>query len=458
MKSSRHRRYLALGCVASLALLGACGSDDSGDDTSSDDRLQLRVFSFEPGTDQASFDMLDERIAQFEEENPDIEVIPEEYKWDPASFAAQLAGGTLPDVFQFPFTDGRTLAADGQLANLDALVAELPYADEFNPNVLDAGRGPDGDVYAIPVDAYGLGLMYNRALFEEAGLDPDAPPTSWDEVRDYAAQIAEATGQAGYAQMGQSGTGGWQLTAATYARGGLMEEVAADGTVTSTVDGDATADALQFLHDLRWEANALGSNVLFDWGTINQAFAAGQVGMYTTGADVYNALVQVNAIDPEIFGMTVVPTEGSGGVLGGGNLAGVPATASDEVQAAAVKWIDFYLLGKYTSEEAAVADAKTRAETDQPVGTPGLPLFSDELLDQYNEWIAEYVNVPLDQMTGFTSQIGDQKVITEPTGATQEVYAALDTAVQAVLTDQSADIPALLSQAQTDAQAAVDRS
>ncbi len=100
------------------------------------------------------------------------------------------------------------------------LVTTLPYADKFNPNVLATARTTRATSTACRPQAYGIGLQYNRQLFEQAGLDPDQPPTTWDEVRAAAKQIAEKTGQAGYVQMSQSNTGGWQSTIATYARGG----------------------------------------------------------------------------------------------------------------------------------------------------------------------------------------------------------------------------------------------
>ena len=47
-------------------------------------------------------------------------------------------------------------------------------------------RTPTARSTACRPPSYGIGLHYNRALFEEAGLDPDQPPTTWDEVREYA--------------------------------------------------------------------------------------------------------------------------------------------------------------------------------------------------------------------------------------------------------------------------------
>ena len=334
----------------------------------------------------------------------------------------------------------------------------LPYASKFNPNALATAQDANGHIFGLPRQAYGIGLQYNRDLFTQAGLDPDKPPTTWDEVRADAKAIAEKTGQAGYIQMSQENTGGWQTTVATYARGGRMEEVAADGSVKSTVNNPGTKAALEFLKALRWEDNSMGSNFLFGWGTANQAFAAGQVGMYTQGADVYTSLVQGNQIDPKIYGLTTLPLtdDPNAGVLIGGDIAAVNVKSSPEEQAAAVRWIDFYYMQKLLDEDAAVLDAKTLATDGQPVGTPSLPIFDKATFDQSQEWIKSYINVPLDQMTGFTSGIFEQPLVPEPSKHTQEMYAILDTVVQAVLTDENADIDALLTDAQSQVQALID--
>ncbi len=258
--------------------------------------------------------------------------------------------------------------------------------------------------------------------------------------------------------MSQSNTGGWQSTVATYARGGRMEEVGADGKVTATLDNAGTKAALEFLKALRWEDNSMGSNFLFDWGSINQAFAAGQIGMYTGGSDVYTSLLRTNAIDPKTYGLAVLPLldDPNAGVLGGGTLAAVNVKATDAQKAAAAKWIDFYYMQKLVDQAAAVKDAETLSSTGQPVGTPALPIFDKATYDQSNAWIKDYINVPLDQMTSFTSGIFDQPLVAEPAVHTQDLYAALDPVVQAVLTDQNADIDALLTAANAQVQALID--
>jgi ABC-type glycerol-3-phosphate transport system substrate-binding protein len=237
-----------------------------------------------------------------------------------------------------------------------------------------------------------------------------------------------------------------------------MQEVGADGKVTATVNNAATKAALQRLQDMRWKDGSMGSTFDYAWGSINQAFASGQVGMFTGGSDLYTNMVQNNSLKPDDYGVTTIPLENSptAGVLGGGTLAAVNVVTREDARDAAVKWIDFYYIQKLISQEGAVADAQALKANNQPVGVPALPIFDKATYDASQEWIKEYINVPTNQMTPFTSKIFDQQIVTEPTAHTQELYAALDPVVQAVLTDKNADIDALLESANKQIQTILD--
>jgi multiple sugar transport system substrate-binding protein len=457
------RTTLAFAIVGVLALSGtlvACSSGDKNNSGSSaaldpNTKVTLNVVGLLPGAKPEAQQALAAEVTQFQTENPNITVKTHDYEWKATTFAADLAGGTLPTVFEIPFTDAKTLIANQQISDMQTYLNTLSYASNFNKNLLQYGQGSDGHVYAIPAKSiYAVGLHYNRDLFTQAGLDPSKPPTTWDEVRADAKAIATKTGQAGFAQMSQDATGGWQLTVDTYARGGRMEST--DGKKASLTN-DGTKAALQFLKDLRWTDNSMGANFSYDWSGINQAFAAGKIGMYTSGQDVYTSLVQTNNIDPKSYGLTMIPLSGSdSGVLGGGTMAAVSSKASSNEKAAAIKWIDFHYLRKYTNQDAAVKSAQTQVASKQPVGTPELPIFSESQYQQYQGWIKSYVNVPLDQMTTFTSNVFGAKLVNEPAVATQDVYKSLDPVVQAVLTNKDANIDQLLNDANTKAQRAID--
>jgi len=91
--------------------------------------------------------------------------------------------------------------------------------------------------------------------------------------------------------------------------------------------------------------------------------------------------VTENAIEPDSYGLTILPLEGpEAGVLGGGTVAAVRADASDAERETAVRWLDFFYMAKLTNEDAAVADAEALAANDAPIGSPALPIFGAEQL------------------------------------------------------------------------------
>lgn len=454
MKSPGRITALAVAMLAGVGMLSACSNSDTG---SNDGKVTLVVASLIPGSDAAAFEAFGARVKQFEKKYPNITIRSNEYQWTASNFTAELAGGTLPDVFNVPFTDSKALLQAGQLANITDEVKALPYGDKLNEKVLNVAQDAKGDIYGLPYGPYAMGLSYNRALFTKAGLDPDKPPTTWDEVRQDAKTISEKVpGVAAYMQMTTDATGGWVLTTASYARGGRLE-TESGGKYTVTADNQGTKDALKYLHDLRWEDNSMGSNFLFGWSDINQAFGAGQIAMYPSGSDVLTSLVQSDNVDPKDYGITTLPLVGSdAGALSGGNVAVVNPKANKATQEAAVKWIDFYYISKLIDKDQAVADAKVLAKSNQPVGVPTLPLFDQATYDQNQAWIKDEINIPLSNVAPFTSKIFQTNIVPEPARHTQDLYKALDTVVQAVLTDKNADIDALLKGVNKQVQALID--
>ncbi|WP_426592813.1 ABC transporter substrate-binding protein [Cellulomonas sp. McL0617] len=467
MRSSR-TTALAMAGALSLGLLAACSSNDnsSGDSSASasgDAKVTITVAGLQPGAEQTAVDALNERVTQFEAKYPNITIKTQEYNWLASTFAADLAGGTLPTVFEVPATDTKTLIQNGQLADIDSQVKQLSYANDFNKEVLAAGLSDDGKVYAVPAKSiYAVALHYNRKLFTDAGLDPNKPPTTWDEIRADAKTIHDKTGTPGYAMMALDNAGGWQLTAAAYSRGGRTQTLK-DGKYTATLTDPAVKQSLEFLADLKKDGS-LFDNTQLGWGDINGDFAAGQFAMYTSGSDIYTALVQNNGVtkDSLDYGLTALPTtsDKSSGTLGGGTYAAVDPKATDAEKDAAVKWIDFWYLSKLVDQTQAVADAKILAEQSPPqaVGTPTLPIFSKEQYTTSLGWIKDYVNVPLDNMKGYTDVMFTQPVIPEAARATQETYGLLFPIVQAVMTDPNSDIDKLLAAANTQSQALIDQA
>ena len=193
------------------------------------------------------------------------------------------------------------------------------------------------------------------------------------------------------------------------------------------------------LKKMRWTDNSMGANFDYGWSDINQAFAAGNVGMYISGSDVYTNLVSASNIDPSIYGVTTIPLakNKTAGVLGGGTLVAVRPDANAAARAAAVKWIDFFYERPLVTKPQAIRNAKTLVASKQPVGVPALPIFNKAQYDLANT---------LDQAVHQRPAGADEAVHhrhlqpeADPgarRSSTQSVYHSLDPVVQAVLTDQ----------------------
>ncbi|MDR6168222.1 hypothetical protein CBF90_00290 [Microbacterium sp. AISO3] len=436
----------------SVAALAGCSSDAAAP---ADGTVTIEIGdrpTADRPEDRAYFD---ERVAAFEKANPDIDLQPVETGYDASTFQALAAGGSLPDVMSVPLTEPQGLIKRNQAADItDALESE-GLLDALNPTILALTKNSDDRVFAIPTNAYSFGLVYNRDLFAQAGLDPENPPKTWDEVREAAKKISDATDAAGFSVLTTANTGGWQFTGMTYSFGGTVENE--DGS-KATFDDAPSTDALELLQTMRWDDGTLPENTLYDVQSQGQDFAAGKIGMILGASDSYYNVVQNLKLPAEQFGIGGMPQSGgTQGTLSGGTVQIVNPNASDAEKTAAVKWVEFFYLQRFLDEDTAVEDARASSEAGSVTGLPGLPVVNADQYSEYFTWIADYINVPSANFTPYLEASADIPIVPEPVNNAQEVYGALDTVVQTVLTDKGADIPALLSTAQSDVQSRLSR-
>jgi ABC-type glycerol-3-phosphate transport system substrate-binding protein len=431
--------------IMALALTG-CSSGSSDTGTSGNEKVTITVGD-KPSADQkAALAVFEENVKAFEKKYPNITIKGAETVWDAQTFQANVAGGTLPTVMKVPFTEIQSLIARGQVADITDALKSAGFSDDLNPQTAKIAQNKDGRTFGVPVAPYALGLFYNRELFTQAGLDPDKPPATWDELRADAKAIAQKTGQAGYATMTNENTGGWMLTAQVYSLDGSIEN--AKGT-KSTINSAPTKQALNYLKQMRWEDDSMGAEFLYNMTDIAKNFAAGKIGMFISVPSAsYGAAVANYGMPKESVGLTAIPGEDGPGknVLAGGSVEIVNPKSSAAEKDAAVKWVHFTDIGVYLDKDTAVTRSKATAADGGTVGIPRLSPVSQAEYKKYEAWIKPYVNVDLDHMTGYTSQLDSMTLKTEPVNSAQEVYAALDVVVQKVLTDQSTDIDALLKQ------------
>jgi ABC-type glycerol-3-phosphate transport system substrate-binding protein len=457
MKFTRRATTIAVAAASLLAMCAGSVSSAAAKSGSLNAKVTINVAALRPGSSDEAKKQFDDNVALFEKQHPNIDVKAVEYAWNGATFAAQLAAGRLPTVFTVPFTDARTLGEHRQVADITAGVKKWAYFKKFQKTIIAEATTSKGRIIGVPYAAYAQALHYNRALFRQAGLDPNKPPTTWAQLRKYAKQISDRTGAAGYAQMGlNDNTAGWIATTVTYTLGGRMEK--GRGTsATATLNNSKTVQALNLLRQMRWTDKSMGSTFDYTWPTINQAFAAGKIGMFINGSDIYTFLVQAANLDPSIYAIAPLPLakNKTAGVLGGGSIAVVRPDTKGAKLDAALKWIDFFYMEKLIKKAAGLRDAKILVANKQPVGVPAFPIFNKKQYDVANSWIKPYINVPINQMAPFLKGIFKQNLYPEPAASTQSVYHALDPVVQAVFADRNANIAGLLAQANEVAQKAI---
>lgn len=428
------RRWMAGALVLAAATAG-CSSGSS--DSSGEGKTTITVAGMPPTTAAKTRKQFLDAVAAFEKANPAIKIKPTDTQWDARTFATRLAGGNAETVLTVPLTEPPGLIARRQVADLSAEIKTLPHAADFDQRALAPATGADGKVYGLPVTEYALGLVYNRALFAKAGLDPDKPPATWDEVRTAAQKISGA-GVAGYTQMTVKNTGGWILTAMTYSFGGRMEKQEGDKYVPSLLDGPAE-QALRHLSTMRWQDDSMGANQLRTQQDTERDFAAGKIGMMIGTVNSYNRYTTLYSGKPDDFGIAALPQQGGKATLLGGLVAAVNAKATPAQRAAAVKWIDFYYLKPNYDPAAAEELAKANAADKLAVGLPTLPFYGTAVSGPVNAAIAKHTNIPVSNFAPYVKDTDQLEYVVEPPVAAQDLYGALDTAVQAVLTRKDAD-------------------
>ncbi|MEU5317458.1 sugar ABC transporter substrate-binding protein [Streptomyces sp. NPDC021056] len=442
MRSTGFRRtFVALSICSLVLTASACGSDDD----SGSGKTRITVNCMPPKSAKVDRAFFEEDVAAFEKQNPDIDVVAHDAFpcQDPKTFDAKLAGGQMEDVFYTYFTDARHVVDIDQAADLTPYVKELKSYDTIQQQLRDVYT-VDGKVYGIPRTGYSMGLIYNRALFEKAGLDPDRPPATWDELRAAAKKIAAlGDGTVGYADYSAQNQGGWHFTAELYSQGG---DVVSDDGKKATVDTPEGRAVLQNLHEMRWTDDSMGSKQLLVINDVQQMMGSGKLGMYLSAPD--NIPILVKEKGGAYQDLALAPMPGGQGTLIGGDGYMFNKKASPAEIRAGLKWLDHMFL---TPGDGFLGDYARAKKSDAPVGLPEPRLFTGAADTKDQQVKKANANVPVENYQAFLDGNQDLDMKIEPPHA-QQIYSVLDGAVSAVLTKKDVDIDGLLK----DASAKID--
>jgi len=218
---------------------------------------------------------------KFTAENPGIKVelvvVPEADVT--TKLAAAIAGGAPPDLSTFGGpTRIAELIENKQVESLTKYrkdIAKLDWYDAIKSVVV---RGDD--MYALPVQSGALAFFYNVDLYTKAGLDPNKPPQTWDDVLKNAKAIAKPDQQIWGHYVGTkpiTWTADQIWIAYLWQAGG--EWMAKDGK-TVAFNSDAGVEALQFWTDLV-QTHKVAPQKSVDNVVMGGDFESGTVGQMT---------------------------------------------------------------------------------------------------------------------------------------------------------------------------------
>src|SRR5690606_19360062 len=139
---------------------------------------------------------LNELIEKFEEENPGIKI---KAQYIPSGDAliqkliTSVQSNTAPDIswLHADFLED-LVEADAIYKMDDFIYGENGIPEEDLNDIYPALRQLASwkkVLYSLPMEATNLALLYNKEMFREAGLDPEKPPRTWEELRDYALKL-----------------------------------------------------------------------------------------------------------------------------------------------------------------------------------------------------------------------------------------------------------------------------
>lgn len=326
---------LGAAVVAALALAG-CSSSGGQDGPTT---LNYTIW------DQNQEPALREVADEFEAQNPNVDVeitvIPSKDYW--TKIQTQMSAGTGPDVFWVNGPNFQLYASNGQLASLDDTGIE---AGDYPESLVDLYTY-DGSLYGAPKDFDTIGVFYNKALFDAAGLDYPAAGWTWADFQNAAQKISDpangvyGTAAAPYGQMTYYNT--------ILQAGG--EVISEDGT-TSGYDTPEAAEGVQFWADLIANGSSPTLQQLTDtWP--GDTFSSGKMGMFLDGSWAAGTYSSAEAI-ADVIGVAplpIGPTGESTSVVHG--LANAASAKSENLELA--KEFAVFLSG----EDAAEIQAKT---------------------------------------------------------------------------------------------------
>ena len=287
---------------------------------------------------------IDQYAADFNKENPDLNVIPVysgTYQETIVKALTAHKAGKPPTAAILLSTDTFTLADEDAIVPIDHFVktdADRAWMKSFFPAFMLNGQFGN-KTWGVPFQRSTVVMYWNKDLFKEAGLDPNTPPKNWAETITMGQKLTKKDASSNVTQWGiqvpSSGFPYWLFQGFSTQNNGILANP--EGNQVKYDDPNVVA-ALQYWVDLSKKYGIHPSGVV-EWGTTPRDFMEKKVAMiWTTTGNLTN--IRTNAKFD--FGVAMLP-EGKrrGSPTGGGNFFIFKKAAGPEQEGAYkfAKWL-----------------------------------------------------------------------------------------------------------------------
>jgi multiple sugar transport system substrate-binding protein len=273
---------LGIGAIVLAGLIAMAITGCGGGSSSSSGKIEL---SFWDGQTQKAHKVVEELVAEWNRAHPDVQVSTNSGGVTADTMlpkvTAGLQAGSYPDIAYIFGSDIANLAKSEKLLDLTEATedGELEW-EKFDKAARETAT-VEGKVRAVPSLVETLAIVYNKKLFEEAGLPFPKEGWSWDEFREDAIKLTNSSsgvlGTAWPATGDEDTT--WRIWPMVWQLGG--EVIAPEGEKVG-YEGEPGLKSLTLIDELA-QAHAIYLDTSAGSERINQVFNAGKLGMAMAG-------------------------------------------------------------------------------------------------------------------------------------------------------------------------------
>ncbi len=326
--------------------------------------------------------IVDSMVADFERQNPDIDVeaiYAGNYNDARIKALAALKSGKPAQLSVMFSIDVYDLIEQDAIVPFEEVINEKDrdWLDSFYPALMENGKTL-GKTWGIPFQRSTIVMYYNKDAFRRAGLDPEKPPKTWKEMAEMGRKLTD--GNRWGVMIPSTGYPYWMFQALCYQNG----EVLMGGNGKKTYfDNPRVVEALEYWRDLSGKYGAMPSGTI-EWGTLRKNFLEEKTAImwHSTG----NLAPVKNKADFD-FGVAMLPKKIQRGTpTGGGNFYIFKKTTKEE-RKAALRLIKFMTSPERSAQWSietgyigiSPAAYKTKALKEYVAGFPPAAVARDQL-------------------------------------------------------------------------------